>query len=105
MKKKEKEKKKEERAIERARAKKRRTEEELTPDERRPAARRMLNPQLYSPNGQPLSVRGEHFLMTRTGIHGSFRVAGLPELAANGQLPLENRGRIQVRVAATPLDA
>ena len=47
----------------------------------------MLNPTLFSPT-QPAQIRGEHFLLQRTGISCEINVPGLPTLKGTGQLIL-----------------
>lgn len=56
-----------------------------------------------APNPDESGKGSVSFVLVENG--GELIAGAVLNLAANGQLPLENRGRIQVRVAATPLDA
>ena len=62
----------------------------------------MLNPALYSPT-QPAQVRGEHFLLTRTGITCEINVPGLPPLKGTGQLILTTLRMVFVVSKKVPL--
>lgn len=62
----------------------------------------MLNPTLYSAT-QPTQIRGEHFLLVRSGITCEIQVKGLPILKGSGSLILTTIRMVFVNNKKVPL--
>jgi hypothetical protein len=62
----------------------------------------MLNPTLYSAT-QPTQIRGEHFLLVRSGITCEIQVEGLPVLKGAGSLILTTIRMVFVNSKKVPL--